>query len=105
MHEIRRQDRWHGFRRQGKWLQTYLASLGSHHLSASVLSSLSQLVSLLIAQLSMWAGLGEQRQDGDSSMATNDWHIHVCHVQALLLCVEGLGPDLHRAAHPEPLTS
>lgn len=35
------------------WCEDHLASLGSNNLSASILRSLSQLVSLLITQLCM----------------------------------------------------
>jgi hypothetical protein len=76
------------------WSGDHLASLGSNNLSASVLRSLGQLVGLLITQLCMWAGLGEQGQDGDASVSTNDRNIYIRNVQALLLGIEGLGPDL-----------
>jgi len=74
------------------WSGDHLASLGSNNLSASVLRSLGQLVGLLITQLCMWAGLGEQGQDGDASVSTNDRNIYIRNVQALLLGIEGLGP-------------
>ena len=38
--------------------------------------------------------LGEQRQDSDSSVASNHGHIHVGHIQALHLSIESLGTDL-----------
>ena len=38
--------------------------------------------------------LGEQGQDGDASVATDNGHVHGANVQASALGVEGLGTDL-----------
>ena len=38
--------------------------------------------------------LGEERQNGDASMAANNGDIHVLDIEAGLLSIEGLGADL-----------
>lgn len=47
------------------------------------------------------AHLGQQRQDGDASMATNDRHIHILHIQAFCLSDKGVGTDNIQGCHAD----
>jgi hypothetical protein len=40
------------------------------------------------------AHLAEQWQDGDACVSSHHWHVHLAHIKAQLLSVEGLGTNL-----------
>mmetsp|Transcript_34807 Transcript_34807/g.62611 ORF Transcript_34807/g.62611 Transcript_34807/m.62611 type:complete len:358 (-) Transcript_34807:71-1144(-) len=70
-----------------------LALLGVNDLSATLLGTLGEGLSLILAEGNIGSGLGEKGEDGNTSVTTDDGDVNGANIKTLRLSVEGLSAD------------